>query len=72
MSKLEYFGRTLVAFDAKNKEHRKWFHEFQINRSWSACPVRFIIPDEDGDLITLIQRKLIDFYVSREFGKIRS
>lgn len=72
MSKLEYFGRPLVAFDARNKEHRKWFHEFQVRRSWSSCPVRFIIPDEDGDLITLVQRKLIDFYVSREFGKISS
>ena len=70
MSKLEYFGRPLVAFDPHNRQHRKWFREFQEKKTWGRCPVRFINPDENGDLITLCQRKLIDYYVSREFGKI--
>jgi hypothetical protein len=29
--------------------------------------VRFIIADDHGDLITMIQRRLIDYYVSKEF-----
>lgn len=70
MSKLEYFGRPLVAFDPKNKQHRKWFREFQVRHTWGRCPVRFIVPDENGDLITLCQQKLIEYYVSKEFGKI--
>ena len=70
MSKLEYFGRPLVAFDPSNKQHRKWFFEFQARKTWGRCPVRFINPDENGDLITLCQQKLIQFYVSKEFGKI--
>lgn len=70
MSKLEYFGRPLVAFDPKNKDHRRWFHEFQNRRTWGKCPVRFIVADKSGDLVTLCQQRLIDFYVSKEFGKI--
>jgi hypothetical protein len=58
-----------VVFDAKNKEHRRWFAEFQARKSWSHCPVRFIIDDENGDLLTMIQRRLIDYYTDQEFGK---
>lgn len=72
MSKLDFIGRPWVAFNPTNKDHRRWFAEFQSKRTWSKCPVRFIIPDEDGDLLTLCQRKLIHYYVSREFGKKRS
>lgn len=68
MSMLEYYGRTWVAFDAENEDHRKWFNDFQEKRSWGQCPVRFIMPDDRaGDLVTLIQRKLIDYYVGKEF-----
>lgn len=68
MSKLEFFQRPLVAFDPKNKDHRRWFAEFQNRRSWSHCPVRFIVPDDHGDLVTLCQQRLIEYYVSKEFG----
>jgi len=70
MSRLTYFGRPFTAFDPANKEHRKWFAEFQARRSWGQCPVRFIIPDDSGDLLTLIQRRLVDYYTQREFGNI--
>lgn len=72
MSRLSYAGRPWVAFDAANKDHRRWYHEFIKKGSWGATPVRFIVPNEDGDLLTLCQRKLIQHYVNREFGKIAS
>ena len=72
MSRLDYIGRPWVAFDPENKQHRKWFAEFQRKGTWGHCPVRFIVSDEHGDLITLIQRKLIGHYVDKEFGKIVS
>jgi hypothetical protein len=72
MSRLDYIGRPWVAFDPDNKQHRKWFAEFQRKGTWGHCPVRFIVSDEHGDLITLIQRKLIGHYVDREFGKIKA
>lgn len=70
MSRLEYYSRPLVAFDAKNKQHRRWFAEYQQRRAWGHCPVRFIVPDEHGNLIELIQNALLRFYMEREFGRI--
>lgn len=70
MSKLELSGRPWTAFDAKNKQHRRWFAEFTRKRTWGTCPVRFIVPDDGGDLLSLIQQRLIEFYVSKEFGKV--
>ena len=69
MSRLSLYGRQWVVFDAYNKQHREWFAEFQTHRSWSRCPVRFIIDNENGDLLTMIQRRLIEYYTDREFGK---
>ncbi len=68
MSLLSYYGRPWVKFDAANVEHRRWFAEFNANRSWKDCPVRFIVDDEQGDLITMIQRRLIKYYVDNEFN----
>lgn len=68
MSKLEFFGRPLVAFNPRSKDHRRWFHQFLTEKKWGDCPVRFIVPDDSGDLVTLCQQKLIDYYVKKEFG----
>lgn len=67
MSKLQLFGRPFVVFDATNKEHRKWFADFNRRRSWGDCPVRFIVNEDHGDLLTQIQRELIQYYVNCEF-----
>ena len=67
MSSLQLHGRTYVVFNASDKEHRKWFAEFNATRKWGTCPVRFVLNDAHGDLITQIQRELIQFYVDKEF-----
>lgn len=68
MSKLEYYARPLVAFDPKNKDHRRWYHEFIQRRSWGYCPVRFICPDDSGlDLTLMIKNQLVEYYVQKEF-----
>lgn len=67
MSRLALFGRPWVVFDASNKDHRRWFAEFNINQTWSHCPVRFVVDEDHGDLVTMIQRRLIQYYVDREF-----
>lgn len=68
---LQFAGRPWVVFDAKNKEHRKWFAEFQKHSTWGRCPVRFVVDDDHGDLLSMIQRRLIEFYTSKEFSKVR-
>lgn len=68
MSRLEYYSRPLVAFDAHNKDHRRFYAKFLETRSWGKCPVRFIVPEDHGDLVTLMQRSLIQYYVEREFN----
>jgi hypothetical protein len=68
MSKLVLFSRPYVVFDPTNKDHRRWFANFNRELAWGSCPVRFVIDDDNGDLITMIQRKLIEYYVNREFG----
>jgi hypothetical protein len=70
MSRLDFIGRPWVAFDESNRQHRQWFAEFQETRTWGHCPVRFIVSDDHGDLLTMIQRRLITYYTNKEFGKI--
>lgn len=70
MSRLEYYGRPLVAFDPGNKEHRRYYAEFLKRKGWGHCPVRFIVTDEHGmDLPTMIRNKLCEWYVEQEFRR---
>lgn len=68
MSRLALHSRPFVVFDPNNKDHRKWFAEFNHSARWGNCPVRFVVEDDKGDLITMIQRSLIQYYVSKEFA----
>lgn len=67
-SKLSTFARPVVLFDAYNRNHRKWFLEFLNNKSWGHCPVRFEVETE-GDLVTAIQKELLQYYALKEFGE---
>ena len=67
MSFLSLIGRPFVVFDPKNKQHRLWYFEFVKKSTWGHCPVRFVVPDDQGDLITMIQRTLVKYYVEKEF-----
>lgn len=70
MSKLEFYARPLVAFDPKNKDHRRWYYEFVQYGGWGKCPVRFICPESSGfDLTIMIRNELIDFYIRKEFER---
>ena len=67
MSHLSLIGRPFVVFDPQKKQHRLWYFEFVKKATWGHCPVRFLVPDDQGDLITMIQRTLVKYYVEKEF-----
>lgn len=70
MSRLAFVGRPWVAFDETNKQHRKWYFEFVKHNTWGRCPVRFIVPDDHGDLLMMIKTRLNHYYTQKEFGEI--
>jgi hypothetical protein len=70
MSRLEYFSRPLIAFDATNREHREHWYNFVKDNTWGTCPVRFIVPEAHGmNLPAMIESELMKYYVDREFQK---
>ena len=67
MSVLELHGRPYTVFNPESKQHRRYYSDFVRTHSWGACPVRFVVPEDHGDLITMIQRSLVKYYVEKEF-----
>jgi hypothetical protein len=68
MSILSLSLRPLMVFDASNNEHRKYYAEFVKRKTWGYCPVRFVIEgNSQTDLITYIERCLVDYYTMKEF-----
>ena len=70
MSVLELSGRPFVVFDPGNKEHRRFYHAFVKTGTWGKCPWRFVVPEDHGDLVTMIQRSLVKYYVETEFKSV--
>jgi hypothetical protein len=70
MSVLELHGRPYTVFDPSNKQHRRYYSDFVRTHSWGSCPVRFVVPEDHGDLITMIQRTLVKYYVAKEFPPV--
>ena len=70
MSVLELHGRPYVVFDPSNADHRRFYNEFVTHGAWGRCPVRFVVPDDHGNLITMIQRSLVKYYVEQEFKNV--
>lgn len=70
MSVLELHGRPFVVFDPSNKEHRRYYFNFVEQGTWGRCPYRFVVPEDHGNLVTMIQRSLVKFYVEKEFKTV--
>lgn len=67
MSILHLNHRPWAVFDPANAEHRRWYNEFVKHGTWGHCPIRFVVSDDGGNLVTMIQRKLVEYYVKHEF-----
>ena len=70
MSVLEIHGRPFTVFDPADKQHRCFYNEFVRHGTWGRCPYRFVVPDDQGNLVTLIQRRLVEYYVKQEFEHV--
>lgn len=70
MSSLKLYGRPWVEFDVQDQQHRQWYFNFVKDNSWGRIPCRFTVSNEQGDLVSVIERKLNMFYIEKEFGKI--
>lgn len=71
MSVLELSGRPFIVFDPTNGEHREYYYEFVKEGTWGRCPYRFVVPEDHGNLVTMIQRSLVQYYVEQEFAPRR-
>jgi hypothetical protein len=69
MSRLSLYGRPFTVFNPSDRSHRQHYFNFVRTGTWGRCPVRFVVPDDQGDLVTMIQRSLVKYYVEREFIK---
>ena len=72
MSVLELSGRPFVVFDPANTDHRRFYYGFVKKGTWGGCPYRFVVPEDHGNLVTMIQRSLVKYYVEKEFMPRRS
>jgi hypothetical protein len=61
--------RPHTIFDAENEEHRRAYFTYINSRSWDGCKFRFIVEEPYVDLPTNIDRKMISYYIAREFEK---
>lgn len=71
MSRLSSVGRQWVKFDPANKNHRRWYAQFERNNTWGSCPVRFVVSDDHGDVLSMIRAQLIQYYLDKEFDLSR-
>lgn len=67
MSRLNLRLRPLVPFDVENKDHRQWYARFMCSGTWKGCPYVFEVDEPNGELQGTIQRKLLQYYGSKEF-----
>ena len=67
MSLLYLRSRPIVAFNANDPEHRRYYRQFIETRSWGTCPVRFMVESLNTDLLSHINREMLSWYVKHEF-----
>jgi hypothetical protein len=57
----------LVKYDVNNITHRKAYYHFQNKFKWHPKAPRFIVEPPFLDVPTMIQSKLLSYYLKQEF-----
>lgn len=66
MKTLTTATRPTAKFDPKNVKHRKMIQQFNDERSWGKLPVTFVLEPEYSDLVTMVQDKMLKFYMAKD------
>ena len=72
MSLLYLRARPIVAFNANNADHRRYYRQFIEKRSWGQCPVRFMVEGLNTDLLSHINREMLAWYLRNEFKNAKA
>jgi hypothetical protein len=70
--RLNLFRKPTVAFDATNQKHRADYATFLKTNSWKHSDVHYELADVAGEVQGVVQRKLLEYYSSKEFSKVWS
>lgn len=60
--------RPAVTFDPANEDHRRYFAEYLKTGTWGKCPVVFADSFQGGNQFAIIQRRLAEYYLQKEFN----
>lgn len=66
---LDHNKRPFVVFDASLQEHRRAAAKFKKTKSWSKIKYRFDINDDSSNVVDMVDKKLIWWYLDQEFNK---
>ena len=69
MSALNRMARPEVVFDAYNDLHRQYYYTMKKTNTWGTCPVVFMLTPEYLDVISMIEKLLVEYYINKEFGE---
>lgn len=68
--RLNLFRKPTIAFNVKDRNHRNDYAVFLKTGSWKHCNVHYEIADAYGEVQSIVQRKLLEYYSSKEFTKL--
>lgn len=69
MLKTFLLSRPYAVFDASDKEHRRAYYNFVKTKSWHNCPYQFVLEEPYFDLLSNINHKMVNYYLTQEFKK---
>lgn len=68
-NRLALYGRPKTIFDPSIRLHRQLYCKFLETGSWIHSPLSFIIDDDSLAVTFCIEKKMLDHYLRKEFGK---
>lgn len=68
-NRLLLHGRPKTIFDPKIRQHREIYAQYLETGAWTHSPLSFVIDDDSLAVTFCIEKKLMDYYLKKEFGK---